>query len=57
MVAVVAVADRLEEALLARQGSPDPSIRDLGGAPMGVLDQEVLQHRSLLPERLTSSVG
>ena len=52
--AVVAVADRLEEALLAHLGSRVHSTRVLGGAPTGVLDQEDHQSRSLLRERPTS---
>ena len=55
--AVVAVVDRLEEALLAHQGSRVHLTRVLGGAPTGVLDQEVIQSRSLLRERPTSLAG
>ena len=55
--AVVAVADRLEEALLAHLVSRVHLTRVPGGAPTGVLDQEELQNPSLLRERPTSLAG
>ena len=55
--AVAAVADRLEEALLARRGFRVPSTRDHGGAPTGALAQGALRSLLLLQERQTSWEG